>query len=485
MESRKHNSKKICFASAIVLLAVSQTAFSAGNTVVTKWNDAALEAIRITHPGPPMVARALAITHTCMYDAWTAYDNKAKGAHFVKKNRLPNSEITVANKEKAISYAAHECLSDLFPTEAARFNTLMATLGYDASDNSLNVATPAGIGNAAAQAVLNFRHHDGSNQLGDLNPGAYSDYTGYTPVNTPTAINDPNRWQPLQIGANVQQFIAPHWGKVTPYALKSGSQFRKTLLKPADFNTEPARYDLQALQVLEYSAHLTDEKKVIAEFWADGPSSELPPGHWTLFATFVSERDHNTVDQDVKMFFAMTNAVFDASIASWDAKRFFDYVRPVTAIHLLFAGQTVKSWDGLIDGANWKPYQAANVVTPPFAEYISGHSVFSAAAAESLKLFTKSDHFGGSEIIRAGSSRVEPGLVPAKDTVLYWATFTDAADEAGISRRFGGIHFIDGDLESRKLGRVIGQQAWEKSQKLFGDEERGTGRTIGHQANEE
>ncbi|CAH1194472.1 conserved exported hypothetical protein [Candidatus Nitrotoga sp. BS] len=463
--------KTITYASAIVLLAVTQTAFSAGNTVVTKWNEVALEAIRTTHPGPPIVARSLAITHTCIYDAWAAYDNKAIGTRFGRELRRPYAERTVANKEKAISYAAHKCLSDLFPTEVATFNNLMVTLGYNASDNNVNVATAAGIGNVTAQAVLEFRHHDGSNQLGDLNPGAYSDYTGYTPVNTPTEINDPNRWQPLQIGANVQTFIAPFWGNVTPYALKSGSQFRETLPKPANYDTDPVRYDLQALQILEYSAHLTDEKKVIAEYWADGPSSELPPGHWALFAEFVSDRDHHTVDQDVKMFFAMTNAVFDASIASWDAKRFFDYVRPVTAIHKLFAGQNVMSWEGvMIDGANWKPYQAANVVTPPFSEYISGHSIFSAAAAETLKLFTQSDSFGNSVLISAGSSRVEPGVVPAKPTALYWATFSDAADEAAISRRYGGIHFIDGDLESRKVGREIGKQAWEKSQKLFGSQ---------------
>ena len=137
----------------------------------------------------------------------------------------------------------------------------------------------------------------------------------------------------------MQKFIAPHWGKVKPYALVIGSQFRKDLLKPANYFTEPGRYKRQAQQVLEYSAHLSDEKKVIAEYWADGPSSELPPGHWTLFAEFVSERDHHSVDKDVKMFFAMTNAVFDASIASWDAKRAFDYVRPVTAIHFLYAAK--------------------------------------------------------------------------------------------------------------------------------------------------
>ncbi|MDD5494105.1 MAG: phosphatase PAP2 family protein [Dehalococcoidia bacterium] len=464
-------SKSLLSTSVAALILGSSSAFAAGSTVVTIWNEATLEAIRITHPGPPIVARSLAIVHTCMYDAWAAYDEKAKGTRFSNNLRRPNGEYTDANKEKAVSYAAHECVSDLFPTEAASFNALMTTLGYDPNDNTIDLGTPAGVGNVAAKAVLDFRHHDGSNQLGDLNPGAYSDYTAYSPVNTPTLINDPNRWQPLQIGATVQKFITPHWGKVVPYALKSGSQFRKTLLKPADYYNEPARYELQAQQILEYSAHLTDEKKVIAEYWADGPLSELPPGHWTLFAEYVSERDHHSVDQDVKMFFAMTNAVFDASIACWDAKRFFDYVRPVTAIHFLYAGQTVESWQGSIDGAHWQPYQAANVVTPPFSEYVSGHSVFSAAAAETLKLFTHNDYFGFSVTIPAGSSRVEPGLVPANDTVLYWASFSDAADEAGISRRFGGIHFIDGDLESRKLGRLIGKQAWKISLDLFNDKE--------------
>ena len=467
----KNKIKKILLSTtALNLLSVSPTVFAVGNTVVTQWNEAALEAIRVTHPGPPVVARALAITHTCIYDAWAAYNKKAKGTRYGNSLHRPSSESTDANKEKAISYAARQCLSDLFPSETGSFNSLMTSLGYDPSDNTTNLKSPAGVGNVAAKAVLNFRHHDGSNQLGDLNPGAYTDYTGYNPVNTPTQINDPNHWQPLQVGANVQKFIAPHWGKVTPYALKFGSQFRNKLPKPANFFKEPARYALQAKQILEYSAHLTDEKKVIAEYWADGPSSELPPGHWTLFAEFVSERDHHSIDQDVKMFFAMTNAVFDASIASWDAKRYFDYVRPVTAIHYLLAGQQVESWQGEIDGADWKPYQAENVVTPPFSEYVSGHSVFSAAAAETLKLFTGNDSFGYSVTVPAGSSRVEPGIVPTNDTILYWATFSDAADEAGISRRYGGIHFIDGDLESRKLGRIIGKQAWKKSLQLFGQE---------------
>jgi hypothetical protein len=438
----------------------------AEDTIVVKWNKATLQSIRDTRPGPPIVARMLAITHTCMYDAWAAYDSVAVGTRLGGTLRQPRAERTLANKTKAMSFAAYRALADLFPTELAKFQTVMTQLGYDPTDTSTDPSTPAGVGNVACQAVLDYRHQDGSNQL-----GGYSDYTNYMPVNTPDQINDPNRWQPLRLGNVTQQFIAPHWGNVIPFALKRQDQFAPK--EPNFYPRDAAQYLKQAKQILDYSANLTDREKVIAEYWADGPSSELPPGHWTLFAEVVSARDHHTLDQDVKMFFAMTNAVFDAGISVWHFKRFYDYVRPVTAIHFLFAGQQVRAWAGpglgtrMIDGATWRPYQPLTFVTPPFAEYVSGHSTFSASAAKVLKLFTGSDRFGHSVTIPVGQSFVEPGLVPASDITLRWRTFSDAADEAGISRRYGGIHFIDGDIQARKMGRKIGKQAWRKALTYF------------------
>lgn len=437
-------------------------------TNVVLWNAAALEAIRSTHPGPPMVARALAIVHTCIYDAWAAYDSEAVGTLLGGDLRRPVDERTLDNKNEAISYAARAALVDLYPTEKARFDDLLTSLGYDPDDTSTNKSTPSGIGNVAAQAVLDLRHDDGSNQL-----GAYSDTTGYVPVNDPDHINDASRWQPLRVKDGhgnfvVQKYIAPHWGLVTPFALTSASQFRPTA---GPLQTDPSgKYYQQAQQILDYSANLSDEQKVIAEYWADGPSSELPPGHWNLIAQFVSSRDKHDLDDDVKMFFTMTNAIFDASIACWEAKRHWDYVRPITAIHFLFKGKKVRAWAGpykgtaVIDGETWRPYQQETVVTPPFPEYVSGHSTFSAAGAEILKRFTGSDDYGSSHKQLKGTSLVEPGTVPATDITLSWATFSDAADEAGISRRYGGIHFEDGDLKGRVMGRQIGAQAWEKAQ---------------------
>jgi hypothetical protein len=237
---------------------------------------------------------------------------------------------------------------------------------------------------------------------------------------------------------------------------------------PARHETDA--YRIQAEEIFDYSARLTDRQKVIAEYWADGPNSELPPGHWILFAQFVSERGGHGLDDDIPLFFAVANAGFDVSIACWGAKRVYDYVRPVTAIHYLFSGKPVTAWAGpgkgtrTFGGVKWEPYQATTVVTPPFAEFYSGHSTFSAAGAEILRLATGSDDFGASVTIPAGSSRVEPAQTPAQNVTLHWDTFSEAADEAGISRRYGGIHFNQADLTGRVPGRRIGRRVWDQAQ---------------------
>ena len=449
-----------------VCLSLSQPALAESN-VVLAWNDALLQAVRNTRFAPVFTARALAIAHTCMYDAWAAYDPVAVGTQFGGSLRRPDTEHTDANKQHAISFAAYRALVDLFPTQkAVLFDPLMAILGYDPLDTSTDTTTPTGIGNVAAAAVLAFRHADGSNQLGDLHPGAYSDYTGYVPVNDPDNLNDPNRWQPLRnTNGSVQTSLAPHWGRVTPFAPSSSSEIRPE--PPPMYRHGLYRRD--ANQVLRFSVQLDDGKKAIAEYWADGPGSETPPGHWNLFAHFVSERDGHTLDQDVKMFFALGNALLDASVVVWECKRFYDYVRPVSSIRFLYAGKPVRAWGGpyqgtqLIMGENFQSY----IPTPPFAEYVSGHSTFSAASAEILQSFTASDTLGAVVIVLAGSSRIEPGAVPATDITFSWQTFSAAADEAGISRRYGGIHFEQGDLQARALGRGIGAAVWARAQALF------------------
>ncbi len=451
----------------------------AGSNVVIQWNSVALQAIRDTRPGPPQTARALACAHTAMYDAWAAYDDKAIGTRLGGDLRRPSSERTDGRKSEAISFAAFRSLSDLYPTEVMKFRDKMVALGYDPDDITLDLAEPAGIGNTAAAAIMAYRHLDGANQLGDLAPGAYADYSGYQVSNPPirvdvatplASIPNPSRWQPLTFenaaGATVTpKFICPHWGRVTPFALNSPSMLRP----PAPAPVNSTKFRLQCQELINMSANLTDEQKAIAEYWADGPSSELPPGHFDLFGQWVSQRDNHTLDQDARMFFALTNAIFDAGIAVWDAKAYYDYCRPITGIRYLFNGQTIRAWGGPqqgardIDGAAWRPYQPTFFPTPPFAEFTSGHSAFSAAGAEVLKRFTGSDAFGFTWTFAQGASKVEPGFAPSVAISRTLATFSEAADEAGISRRFGGIHYEEGDLVSRTMGRQAAALAWSKA----------------------
>ena len=285
--------------------------------VVLEWNLAALEGVRRSTLGPLMVARALAILHTLMFDAWAAYDQKAVGTRLDGSLRRPSRERTVANKHKAISFAAYRAVVDLMPhSNAAIFDGLMAKFGYDPGDTSTDIASPAGIGNVACGAVLEFRHRDGSNQLGDEPGGtsgvAYSDTTGYVPANLPMdtrgafepgSVLGPDAWQPLTYtniaGAVVTPgFLGARWGRVSPFALTSGSELRPSS-GPARFGS-PEFID-QARDVLELSADLTDAQKTAADYWADGPRSETPPGHWNLFAQFVSQRDRLRLNDDVKL----------------------------------------------------------------------------------------------------------------------------------------------------------------------------------------
>lgn len=445
-------------------------------TVSVVWNDALLEAVRRTSPPPTVVARALAVMNTAMYDAWADYDAVALTTQSRSAYRRPVAERTDENKRIAMSYAAYRVAWNLIPAQGAVFDSTLRALGLTpCATCSTDLSTPEGVGVAEARAVLDFRIRDGSNQLGDRGNGPYGDYTGYIARNEPTRINDPNRWQPLAItGANgvttIQKFATPQWGNVVPFAMTSGAQFRPDSV-PNLFPS--AGYEQQVREVVDYSANLTDRQKVIAEYWADGPNSELPPGHWVRFGTWVSARDGHSLDQDARMFFALANAMLDVSIAAWDCKRNFDYVRPVTAVRFLMAGKQVRAWGGpgkgtvLMDGADWKPYQPADFVTPPFPEFSSGHSAFSAAGAYVLRHFTGGDTFGASVVIPAGSSRVERGLIPAADVRLQWDTFTAAAEEAAISRLYGGIHFRQGDLQSRMLGEKVASLAWMRAQRLW------------------
>jgi hypothetical protein len=503
-----------------------------GDNVILRWDEALLSIIRAYPPqtGPTITARALGVLHTATYDAWAAYDPTAK----VTQSAGPAQQTsgnTLANKEVAISYAAYRVLIDLFRpgsfppkggykgAEVVLREVLQIPADQPIDDTLPNstdtAATPAGIGNLAAKAVLDFRHADGSNQA-----NGYADTTGYadTVVNKWNVVNDRWRWQPQCVltaagvskGAPpvrdpqldcpdtppvtdpptppnyaLQKALTPQWGKVIPFSAPP-SQYR--VLGPLRNPDGSCCSTADILTAVKDGSNLSDSSKARAEYWADGPGSVFPPGHSAVFAQALSRKKGHSLDTDVKLFFLIGNAMMDAGIAAWYMKFFagwpavtpftkFDFVRPITAIREYYKTQNPAVVPGAWLGPNkgfgdvpadkYLPYQALTVVTPAFPEYVSGHSTFTSAGATMLATFNGGDTFGASVIIKAGSSQIEKGgpvPVPAQDVTLTWPTFTDAANDAGMSRRWGGIHFYNGDTDGRGLGRQVAQSVWGTGQ---------------------
>ncbi|NCS25663.1 MAG: vanadium-dependent haloperoxidase [Microcystis aeruginosa BS13-02] len=480
-------------------------------TVASGWIGAATQGVRNQPQGPTVASRLYGILGTAMYDAWSAYEATPISTVLGDTLQRPTSENTQANKQEAISFAAYRVLTELLPTQTANLTARMNSLGYNPNNTSTDTTTAAGIGNTIAATLMNARRNDGSNQLNN-----YVDTIGYSTPNTPTQVVNIELWTPESVpidsGSALQRYLTPHWGTVQSFSLTDNAQYRppeiiRFLLDPnasADLQAgtitrangtvvpisaalvgvdiNPA-FIQQAVDVVAFSANLTDEQKLIAEFWEDGPGTPFPPGTWMEFGQDISQRDNNTLDEDVQLFFALGNAVMDAGIATWEAKLSYNSARPVRVIRELgrlgLIG-TDSNGDGVFEINAWgRPglgtitIPATQFLTyqnpfgppsPPFAEYTSGHSAFSAAGAEILRLFTGSDVFGGSVTFAPGTSAFEPGITPVSPVTLSWDTFSEAAGEAGISRRYGGIHFLDGDIQGRILGRRVGGSVWNRSQ---------------------
>lgn len=403
-------------------------------SIVAGWNDKLVNAAYKAFSPPTVTARALALMNIALFDVWSYLELPqavGRNPYF----RTPVSRAQGADplfQQIALSAAAAAVLKNLFPTSAADITAYGEQLGLGGRYPWVVPATR--VGEEAAQHILAERAHDGSNQLGDLHPGAYSDYTGYTPVNSATTMVDPDHWQPLPY----QRCVTPQWGKVRPFALRSSDQFRPAA-PPSVFSAQ-MRTEMQEL--IDLNAGLTPQQIGICEYWAD--NSRNP---WVRFAQLLSYEQNHTTGQDVRLFRALGIALHDAMVATWDTKIAYDFARPISAIHTVFGDRTLNNWTSAgvvpVAGSRWTPY----LYTPPFPEYVSAHSVSGHAAAMVLTRFTR------------GPFRFTQVVSPTQ--TLVWDSFFDAAAQAGVSRRYGGIHFPTGDLTGRALGTRVGKRVLE------------------------
>lgn len=569
-------------------------------SVAQIWNEQNLSAIRIDFPDPTQHARNLLGSSIAMWDAWAAYDSEAVGVLYNEEASAGNIEAARHEAISYAAYrvllnryneSRNSSITSIILTNQ------MQSLGYDPTISSTVGDSPSALGNRIAETVLSFTAGDYSEDPGAFLGGIYAAMNDpLQVVERGTVMTEPNHWQPLEFDEAftqneqeadlIQSFLGPHWGIVQPFALQT---LRDGQILHVDPGTPPLlgtatdqEFKDGSLDVVWYSSLLdpdntemidispgaignntlgyndgtgypvnpatgspyppnivkhADFGRVLAEFWADGPDSETPPGHWNTLANELHEHPHfvrrylgeggpmDRLEWDVKLYLALNGALHDAAIVAWGCKRVYDYVRPISSIrymgglgqssnpggpsyhqdglplvddlvevitsastqpgqhheHLLeHVGKvSIRTWSvgqeevpGGVDwmlAEDWLPYQRATFVTPAFPGYVSGHSTFSRAAAEVLTLMTGDTYFpGGLGTFHAGHNdflQFEEG--PTTDITLQWATYYDAADQAGISRLYGGIHVPADDGPGRIMGSQTGINAWNLAVKYF------------------
>jgi hypothetical protein len=395
-------------------------------SVARRWDEALLDAIRRALPNPPVHARNLFHTSVAMWDAWAAYDPTASG--YIDKEKASDvpaardeaisyAAFRVLTSRYIKAVGGDQSLSE--------FDDVMDSLCYPIDVTTTDGNSPAAVGNRIAAAVLAYGKTDGSNEAGGYSSPDYKPVNAPLVVAKPgTTMSDPNRWQPLQlehmISQNgipvvngVQQAVGPHWGHVKSFAMPDGGPagvpidpgppprlgdpatdqaFKdqavevirdSSLLDPTQGNTidiSPGARGNDTLGTNDGHGHPVnpatgqpypsdvvnegDFIRVMAEFWADGPKSETPPGHWNVLANLVSDElspnlriggsSGPSVDRlqwDVKLYLALNGAVHDAAIAAWGLKGDYDGARPISMIR--YMGELGQSSDP--NGPSYNP----------------------------------------------------------------------------------------------------------------------------------
>jgi hypothetical protein len=416
----------------------------------------------------PFILRHVVVIDNAWFDAIAPYHPTAVGVYSRLGRRPASDSATLRNKNIALIYASYRIMNSLMPRFAPNWRAMVASVGLDPDNASEDITTPTGIGNVAGMRVAAAREIDGMNQLGDeggrkYNRRPYEDYTGYKPVNTAFKLSDPSRWQPLLISPgsgtfSVQHFAMPQWALTDPYSYANPNRFHAPKPEASDY-ANLDEYRAQADEVIAVQAGLTDYQKMLAELFDDKLQGL---GNATFFS-FITRG--MSLDEFVHYDFLTHIAAFDGGIATWNEKSRFDAVRPVSAIRHLYENGKITGWAGpgrgIVDNLparEWRSY----LNTGNHPEYPSGSSCFCAAYAQASRRYFRSDAFGFSMPVAAGSSVIEPGVTPATDIVLGpWSTYTEFENDCSRSRVYGGVHFTAATVEGQAMCRPVGDLAFE------------------------
>jgi hypothetical protein len=389
--------------------------FTSGK-IISDWNSTLLDAVRTAGTAPPIAARNMAMVHTAIYDAV----NSITQSHSAYKAKV--QAPAGASEVAAAAAAANQVLTSLYPAQKAKFDAML-TSSLAAIPNSQAKTDGIAVGVSAADQIIALRSKDGASAV-----------VNYTPKTAP------GDWVPTPPAfANA---LLPQWPKIDCFAMTSGSQFRPSGPPALD----SAKYAEEVNSVKEIGAKdsltRTADQTAIANFWANGTGTFTPPGHWNQIAEEASQLSENSLEENARIFAMLNIGLADAGICAWDAKYEYNFWRPITAIQ-----QADKDHNpDTLTEANWQPL----LTTPPFPEYISGHSTFSGAGDAILS------HFFGEDF-----SFADAGDPSANNSLRKYQNFAEAADESGMSRIYGGIHFMSANQDGLKMGRDLGNYVFQ------------------------
>ena len=376
---------------------------------VSPWIEKTMELVagRLTQKDPIAASRAYGLVSVAMYDAAVAAA-RAK-YHYRRPAPEPGDDAIVApgpdpcypSEHAAIAGAASRVLAYVFPEQPAPRFDAMADEAAESrvlagANFRSDVDAGLALGRAVATRVIARAAADGFDRRWDRRRPRGRRY-----------------WEPPPDTVTVP--VRPTGGRIRTWVLRSGAELRP----PPPPRPGSARFRAETREVLEISRRLTPEQRRIAQIWSAGEGTALPPGLWNRVTLALVDRRGMSTARAARAFALLNVALADAGVAAWDAKYAYWSPRPENVIRDL----------GL--DRRWKPL----LETPSFPSYVSGHSTFSAAAAEVLAhLFPE----------RAGQFRAK-------------------AEEAGRSRIYGGIHFASDNVEGLRLGRQIGRRAVERA----------------------
>jgi len=394
---------------AIILAAPAVRADNA----VLYWNQQALDATRLARNPPPLSSFFFATFHAAIFDA-------VNGITRTRHGWLVNDPAPAgADLDAAVAGAAHTVMMALWSASSNPAN-------LQAAYEQALAAIPDGPGKTAGLA---WGEHVGRLVLAKIAESGYN-----KPIPGKYSSAEPGKWR--ETPSQFRPALLPFWAHVTPFVMTSPSQFRAPPPESLDSKAYAEELAFVARKGGRDNADRTEYQTLSTPFWNDDLGTSTPPGHWNMIAQDLARRNQLSAAECARLFALLNLAEADAAIACWETKFYYNVWRPETALR----EQDPKSNPALVNDPDFIP----NMPSPPFPSYTSGHSTFSAAGARILALY-----FGTDDIKFSVTSDALPGAVRT------FAKLSDAQQEAGMSRVWGGIHTMSDNLEAQKMGLKV------------------------------